>query len=201
MFDVYFVFVGSQISPRYHCYLGHGWVVWRWQTDCGSCKKDPEIPFTALPGCWGFHGPRWQACSVTGTTIMILTIPSLCIKKSDICLWRLVISDCGWQLCISWGPWSFKKGIVLCRIFLRIVVVCLHHDTSRLHVFLQYFLNFFFVVVRTLSQDLRKSSMVGWTSWIQKSKYVILKYIVLTQCMCGKEHIVLREEEIIARLF
>ena len=42
---------------------------------------------------------------------------------------------------------------------LKITVVCLHLETYRL--LLQHFLNFFFPFVRTLSQDSRKSFMVG----------------------------------------
>lgn len=78
--------------------------------------------------------------------------------------------------------------------------LCLHLETYRL--LLQHFLNFFFFpFVRTLSQDSRKSFMVGWTTCIlKKSEFVFLLYLNYTKHV-WKGSVLFLEEEIVCRTF
>jgi len=96
---------GSQISTRHHCHPGYGWIVWRWQTDSCTCTKDPKIPFTAFPSCWGVYRSWWQTCSLEGivyivscsTCYLYLVVPNSCYN-CHICTWGLAEQATGMAL-------------------------------------------------------------------------------------------------------
>lgn len=98
----------------------------------------------------------------------------------SLCNWEKLFLSMETDGCVLVEASKFLREKWFGAKLLKITVVCLHLETYRL--LLQHFLNFFFPFVRTLSQDSRKSFMVGWTTCIlKKSEFVFLLYLHYTK--------------------